>query len=264
MTGAARVPVLMYHRVGRSRNDWESRYCISPQGFAGHMRELADRDMSPCTLEEFFSWLDGKRELPKGSFLLTFDDGFLGVYEHAAPVLRELGWPATVFLVSGLIGARDEWCRGRNPSGAAHPLLAPEHIAAMQDMGFCFHSHTRLHPDLTTLSDDDLAAELKDSCRELENLLGTRVTCLAYPYGRYDDRVLAAARAAGYQAAFSTQPGFNRRGVDPFRIRRLDVFGTDTPAMLFRKVFFGSNDGSWSQPLRYYANRVAQRLGLAA
>ena len=49
-------------------------------------------------------------DLPDGSFLLTFDDGFLGVYEYAVPVLRDLGWPATVFLVSQRIGGRDDWC----------------------------------------------------------------------------------------------------------------------------------------------------------
>ena len=74
--------------------------------------------------------------------------------------------------------------------------------------------------------------------------------------------MLKAAQQAGYQAAFSTQPGFNRQDVDRFRLRRLDVFGTDTPAALLRKMRLGSNDGSLGQSLRYGARRLLARLGI--
>lgn len=252
----------MYHRVGTSRNEWESRSCITPGQFAKHMHHLAKQEMHACSLTDFFAWLDRKKTLPEGSFLLTFDDGFMGVYEHAAPVLQELNWPATVFLVSGLIGKQDEWYQTQNPSRATFPLLALEHICAMRETGFTFQSHTRLHPDLTTLSDDDLTEELAGSRQDLEDLLGEQVRYLAYPYGRFNENVLDTTRAAGYEAAFSTQPGFNRRDVNPYRIRRLDVYGTDTATMLARKVFFGSNDGSWQQTYRYYKGRVAGKLGL--
>ena len=261
-TEAQRIPVLMYHRVGISHNEWESRYCIPPDQFAKHMRQLAKQGMQACSLTDFFAWLEQKQALPEGSFLLTFDDGFMGVYEHAAPVLQELNWPATVFLVSRLIGKRDEWTQIQNPSGATFPLLAKEHIREMRQSGFEFHSHTRLHPDLTTLSEGDLTEELAGSRQDLEDLLGEQVRYLAYPYGRLNEHVLNATRAAGYDAAFATQPGFNRRDVDLFQIRRLDVFGTDTPTMLARKIFFGSNDGSWQQAYQYYKGRVADKLGL--
>ena len=262
VAAAQRIPVLMYHRVGTSHNEWESRYCIPPDQFARHMRHLAKRGMRACSLNDFFAWLDRKQTLPEGSFLLTFDDGFLGVLEHAAPVLQELDWPATVFLVSRLIGKRDQWCQSQNPSGTTFPLLSEEHINSMRDTGFTFQSHTRLHPDLTTLSEDDLKEELAGARRDLEDLLGEPVPYLAYPYGRLNKQVLDATREAGYAAAFSTQPGFNRQDVDHYRIRRLDVFGTDTATMLARKIFFGSNDGSWKQTYRYYKGRVADKLGL--
>lgn len=264
MNTTQRVPVLMYHRVGFAHNDWEQRYCVSPERFAAHMQRLAEKGMRACSLAEFIAWTEGEQDLPEGSFLLTFDDGFLGVFEHAAPILGKLNWPATVFLVSNLIGKQDEWCRSQNPSGATYPLLDREHIDAMRHMGFTFQSHTRSHPDLTTLDDDALADQLAGSRAELEDLLGQSVSYLAYPFGRYDERVADAARAAGYRAAFSVQPGFNRRDVDPLRIRRLDVSGTDTPTMLARKIFFGANDGSWQQTVRYYGGRVAQRLRLGS
>lgn len=262
MPYATRIPVLMYHRIGDAHNPWEAKYCVSPRLFSEQMRMLATQGMHACAIDDFIDWLNGGRPLPKGSFLLTFDDGFLGVYEYAAPVLREFGWPATVFLVSQLIGKVDEWCRAENPSGATYPLLTLEHIHSMRAHGFSFHSHTRHHPDLPTLSDAQLKDELSGSKQDLEDMLGEPVTYLAYPFGRYDERVLSLARQAGYDAAFSVQPGFNRVDVDRFRIRRLDVFGTDTPPMLMRKIKFGTNDGSIQNVSRYYWARFRKHFGI--
>ena len=262
MTGTQRIPVLMYHRIGTAHNNWESRYCITPEQFARHMHRLAEQGMHACSLADFFAWLRRKKELPDGSFLITFDDGFLGVYEFATPVLHELGWPATVFLVSQQINGRDMWCQAENPNGATYPLLTMKHINTMRQRGFSFHSHTRLHPDLVTLSDDELVDELAGSRQDLNNMLDEEVRYLAYPYGRFNDHVISAARAAGYEAAFSTQPGFNRHDIDPFRIRRLDIAGTDSPGMLTRKIHYGSNDGSWQQTFRYYRRRLVDKFGL--
>ncbi len=253
---ARRVPVLMYHRIGVAENAWEQKYCVAPERFRDHMRAIAGQGFRPCGLGSFLAWLDGSTALPRRSILLTFDDGFLGVHEHAFPVLRELGWPFTVFLVSGLLGKTDVWTAGMNPAGRTHPLLGEREIAEMRRAGVSFQSHTRTHPDLTGLDDAALHAELAGSRRELEALLDAPVDCLAYPFGKLDERVATAARAAGYRAAFSVQPGFNRPDADPFRIRRLDVFGTDSPAALVRKVTLGTNDGSVLNAVRYYLSRV--------
>jgi peptidoglycan/xylan/chitin deacetylase (PgdA/CDA1 family) len=257
-----RVPVLMYHRIGSAHNDWERKYCVSPETFAMQMEALARTGWKAVSIDDFFAWLDGTAVLPEGAFLLTFDDGFLGVHDHAAPVLRRLDWPATVFLVSALIGERDVWCEKHNPDGHTYPLMDRAQILALREQGFSFHSHTRDHADLPTLDDNALARQLAGARDDLAALLGAPVDYLAYPYGRYDERVLEQAQRAGYRAAFSVQPGFNRPDVDRFRLRRLDVFGTDTPAMLRRKITLGSNDGSLAAVIRYNAARVLARLGI--
>jgi peptidoglycan/xylan/chitin deacetylase (PgdA/CDA1 family) len=137
-------------------------------------------------------------------------------------------------------------------------------IRELHLQGFSYHSHTRSHRDLTILSAGELREELEGSRRELEILVESPVAYLAYPFGRYNDLVIEAARAAGYRAAFSVLPGFNRLGIDPYRIRRLDVFGSDSVAMLMRKIHLGSNDGSLGAVLRYYGSRLAKRSWLRA
>ena len=256
-----RVPILMYHRIGEAKNDWERKYCIGARQFEAHMTILARAGWRPLSLAEFFRWIDGAVDIDERAFLLTFDDGFLGVHEHAGPILRELKWPATVFLVSALLGERDQWSASSNPSGTTHPLMNANHIEDLRKQHVSFQSHTRTHADLPTLNDAALCDQLAGSRTDLEALLGQPVEYLAYPYGRLDDRVCAAAKEAGYRAAFSVQPGFNRRDVDRFRLRRLDVFGTDSASALMRKITLGSNDGSIGHAVKYAVSRVAARLG---
>jgi peptidoglycan/xylan/chitin deacetylase (PgdA/CDA1 family) len=250
----------MYHRVGEAGNAWEARYAISPENFAAHMQALAAAGHHAVGIDALVDWLEGGAPLREGAFLLTFDDGFRGVRQHALPVLEKLGWPFTVFLVSDLIGGEDVWTRSSNPAGVTFPLLDAEEIRDMQQRGCEFHSHTRGHASLPKLDDAALADQLRGSREALADLLGHEARYLAYPFGHLDERVEAATRAAGYRAAFATQPGFNRQEVNRFRIRRLDIFGTDTPAMLARKLHLGSNDGGLGHALRYYLARLASRL----
>ena len=261
---AESVLVLMYHRVGEASNAWEARYAISATRFDEHMRTLQDGGFRAVGAEALVNWLEGGPALPAGSFVLTFDDGFRGVKEHALPVLQRLGWPFTVFLVSGLIGQRDLWTQNANPDGVTYPLLNAAEIREMQQAGVSFQSHTRSHASLPTLDDERLAAELVESRAELQSMLGTPVDFLAYPFGHVDERVARAAKQAGYRAAFATQPGFNRRDVDRHRIRRIDVYGTDTSHQLLRKMKLGTNDGSVFNLARYYWGRAKSRLPVAA
>ncbi len=256
-----RVPVLMYHRVGTVRDRHEARYAITPANFEAHMQELARADYQAVSMDAFLAWLETGQSLPKGAFLLTFDDGYRGVLEHAQPVLADLRWPFNVFLVSDMIGGMDTWIEPADAKHASHPLLNAREILDMRQHGCAFHSHARSHPRLTELSDAELADQLAGSRATLAKLLGHDVDCLAYPYGLHDDRVVAATQAAGYRAAFSTKSGFNSVSPDRYRIRRLDIYGNDTPAMLLRKIRFGSNDGRLSTVAGYYLRNIAARIG---
>lgn len=260
INAATRISVLMYHRVGISHNEWEARYAISPVLFAAHMHHLASKGFRAISIDSLVDWLEGGLDLPDRAILVTFDDGFRGVYDHALPVLEDLGWPFTVFLVSDLIGKEDIWTRSENPDGKTYPLLDKVQILDMQRRGVSFQSHTRSHTKLPTLNETQLADQLTGSRLSLSALLEQDVQYLAYPFGHLDDRVERATRTAGYRAAFSTQPGFNRRDMNLFRIRRIDVYGTDSRGMLLRKITYGSNNGGIGQSFSYYLNRVKARI----
>ena len=143
------------------------------------------------------------------------------------------------------------------------PRLGRPEIQSMREFGMSLDSPTRTYSDLAELRDHTLREEIAGSRKELEELPGYEVCCLAYPYWRFDERALAIARNAAYRAAFSVNAGFNRPGFDRNRIRRLDVHGTGISARLLRRVALGNNDSSWLSSARYCASGLRGRLAPA-
>lgn len=252
---AIRIPILMYHRVGEPDQPRDI-YCIRPEHFSAQMQALAQASWRAVSIEDFGAWRQGEKSLPENSFVLTFDDGFTGVHDFAAPVLKTLGWPATVFLVAGKLGGQSDWEDITGEPMLPHRLMDAPQLRRLSAQGFSLHSHSLLHHDLTTLETSALEQDLRDSRALIAEISGQAPVYLAYPYGRHNEAVRNAAQRAGFTTAFSVESGFNRPRESAYQVRRLDVFSTDTPAMLLRKIRLGTNDGSLTHLMRYYLHRI--------
>jgi peptidoglycan/xylan/chitin deacetylase (PgdA/CDA1 family) len=124
--------------------------------------------------------------------------------ETLVPLLREEQAPATVFVVSGRLGRAHpsaEWTRIE-----AGALLEESEARTLHEAGMELGSHSLTHPDLRQLSDDELAVELRDSKEAVEAITGKACRVFASPYGLYDERVVEAVAAAGYELAFAWLP----------------------------------------------------------
>jgi len=193
------VVVLCYHAVS---DDWDSRLAVTEDQLRTQVSELLERGYRPTTFTEAVAGpVEGKR------LAVTFDDGYSSMEERALPLLAELGVPATVFVPTAFVGEDrslqwpgiDHWESG--PSRDELRAMNWEQLRRLIDVGWEIGSHTVHHPRLPELDDEALAAELTDSRLTLERELGVPCRSLAYPYGDFDERVVAAARDAGYAAA---------------------------------------------------------------
>jgi peptidoglycan/xylan/chitin deacetylase (PgdA/CDA1 family) len=218
------------------------------------MRMLSRAGYQAVSIDDFAAWWREKKVLPDNAFVLTFDDGYAGVHDFAAPILKALQWPAAVFLVAGKLGGRNDWENTAEPI-STHALMDVAQLRSLSEQGFSLHSHSLKHDDLTTLEASVLEHDLRESRALISKIVAHESIYLAYPYGRHNETVRNAARRAGYALAFSVESGFNRPGEDGYRLRRLDVFGTDSPSMLLRKIRLGTNDGSLGHLVRYYFRR---------
>jgi peptidoglycan/xylan/chitin deacetylase (PgdA/CDA1 family) len=253
-----RALILMYHLVDTPRSAKEHRFCTPPDEFARQMDHLVGA-YSPIGLDELVAGVRGSRPLPERAVHVTFDDGFAGVLEHAAPVLAARSIPATLFAVSDRLGQTNDWMTRRG--FPERPLMTAAQLRELEATGFTIGSHTKSHARLTELDGGQVADEVAASMWALEDALGKTVRYFAYPYGLQNDAVRGAVVEAGYEAACSTISGFNRSGQDPYLLRRIDIFGMDRLWQFRQKLRFGRNESSRLYDLTYYASRIKARFG---
>lgn len=212
------MTILCYHAV---QAGWESPMAMDPGAFADHAEWLVRRT-TVVPLQSAVGALAPDGRLPRGTTALTFDDGFDGLHPNLTPVLARLGIPATVFLVAETLteaGRSVDWV----DTPPSHPLatLTLDQVRDMQAAGVCFESHSFSHLDLTQLSFQQCVDDLTRSRELLESLLDRRVRLLAYPRGRHNAAVRAAAEQAGYSHAFTLPEGPEAPG--PFAIPRVGI-----------------------------------------
>lgn len=199
----AKLPlVLGYHAISSS---WESNLAISVSRFAEQIRYARSRGYVGLTATEAET-ARTEGTLPPRSVVVTFDDGYASTL-LAAPVLEEVGFPGTVFVVTSFMetGEPMDWAgiaEWRRPDTIEElrSLTWPQ-AEMLIDRGWEVGSHTVTHPLLTRTSDDELRMELLDSRAEIEKRLGA-CTSIAYPYGLADERVAWEASRAGYGVAY--------------------------------------------------------------
>jgi peptidoglycan/xylan/chitin deacetylase (PgdA/CDA1 family) len=214
--------VFYYHGVGKSRPGQEHLH-VRARRFERQLRLLALLGYRALSPEELFSFhANPAGTLPRRRFVVGADDGF----RSAAAALRRHGdLRPHLFVNTSEIGGSAWWAFDE-------PLATWEELDAFRAAGGIIASHCRSHPRLPELDTDLLGHELTDSLRELRERLPDVPPLLAYPHGLHDERVRAAAVAAGYLAAFTTKPGRNGAGTDPYCLRRIGLKDWDGPAAL--------------------------------
>jgi peptidoglycan/xylan/chitin deacetylase (PgdA/CDA1 family) len=223
------VPVLLYHAFGEE----PSRFVIPPRTFARQLRLLALLGYRVVPYGDLTSALRSESR----TAVLTIDDGYADNGADAAALLERRGFGATVFVVTGRLGADNDW--SDTPPLRGRPLLAAGDLGRLRARGLEFGAHTRTHPALPDLPDETVAEEIGSSRSELEQALGEPVHSFAYPYGRVDERAVAAVRRAGFVSACTTDPRPARLDDDPFLIPRIEIKRSDSLLRFLLKVWFG-------------------------
>lgn len=219
--------VLMYHGVDRIPTERDPHgLFVTPENFRAHMEHLLESGHVPVGESAYLAALRGT-PLPRKAVLVTFDDGYLGVGEHAAPVLEALGIPSILYVPTDLLGGHATWMG----EGFDYPLLSAEDVRHLATGGMTIGAHSLDHSDLTAATDAGLRRHTLAAREALTGLLGAEVRTFAHPYGYHDARVRAAVSAAGYDAAFAVHDHAGR-----FGIQRVDVNATDTLRTLRLKL----------------------------
>ena len=228
---SAQVIVLGYHdfTTGKSRNPME----INIEHFRDQMQALRDAGLPVISMSDFLAWRRGEKDIADPSVVLTMDDGWKSVHRLAFPVLKEFGYPFTVFLYKRFV------------NGGGRALTTPE-IRELMANGGEAGSHSVSHPLPSRIrglerkspeeADTFLRSELKDSKQFLEDLLAQPVRTYAYPGGYNTEREQEIGKEAGYEALFTVNPAKVTWDMPATTLARYIILGNDPSNANFRRA----------------------------
>jgi peptidoglycan/xylan/chitin deacetylase (PgdA/CDA1 family) len=216
------VPVLTYHRVAPLSAVGELDLKVDPANFAAEMEALVSHGYHAISQTQLFRALYEHAALPPHPVIISVDDGYVDDVTTVLPVLERLHLVGTFFVITG---------RMTEPG-----FLTASQIRELDHAGMDVEDHTAHHVDLRLLTGSELAAETAGSRQVLEHVLGHPVYAFAYPFGYYNDTVIAAVRAAGYTFAYTTDGGITETTGAPFTFPRIHVGRSMTPSGLLAEL----------------------------
>ncbi len=271
-----RVVVLMFHNLGSDpQGD-----TVAPATFAADLAALRTGGFSAVSAAQFAAFLNGRGTVPPNAYLLTFDDGYEGVYQYAYPLLLQYRDPALLFPVAGWVGQRPDrltWPQLRIMLGSglvavgshtydSHGALPVSPVATVPATVATAYSPLTGRTETVAQAQARMFGDLSLAEAAIRAHLGVLTPYFAYPFGAYDQPLIQVLHRVGYRDLFSTLGGANAPGENPDVIFRINV-GTPrvTPAGLVEAVS-GTGRGPvyrapsfWCQP--WCAKALAGELG---
>lgn len=223
------IPALCYHQVQPASG---GKYSLSKEGFRGQLLLMRKFGYTPINSQKLLEVLQSP-EPPREKFVvITFDDGFRSVFDHAFPIMKEFGFVGIVCVYPEFIGT----------SGG----MSWEQLRTLQKAGWSVDCHSHSHKDLgkppasTEARKAFFEREIINPKKEIEKRLGTPVLFMAWPYGIYTEEALAVARSAGFAGAYTVDGGGNYPSLDPFQVKRQVVYDTDSQEKFTIRLEMGS------------------------
>ncbi|MEX1032799.1 MAG: polysaccharide deacetylase family protein [Cellvibrionaceae bacterium] len=198
LPGLAAV-VLQYHHIS---SDTPAATSISPQLFREHMAYLKEAGYEVVPLEALTASLKAGRALPDKTVAITFDDGYDSIYTTAFPILKDYGWPFTIFLNTKPLQ------QGQGQ------FVSWDNVREMAKAGATIANHSYSHTHMIRRQAGESEGEWRQRMRNevmtteatIAEETGQRHRVFAYPYGEYDLATVALLADLDF-IAFGQQSG---------------------------------------------------------
>lgn len=223
-------PILEYHQVTDAPLDPDFEiYNVPPADFAAQLDYLQAEGYTTITLKDFMYAVKGYRTLPEKPIVLTFDDGYADNYKVMLPILEAHGMTAVIYVITNELGQKN--------------YLKLDELKDLQKRGIEIGSHTADHLPLTTLDNEILRRQIRESKIYLEWSGLEPICSLSYPNGAFNAEIEQILREENYLAAVTGDAGLNTLETNPYELYRVHIrkprFGlTEFKFRLWKAKFF--------------------------
>jgi peptidoglycan/xylan/chitin deacetylase (PgdA/CDA1 family) len=210
--------VLTYHRVAPLSAVGITDLKVDPANFVAELDTLHRDGYHTVSQAQLFDALYKHAALPAKPVMISVDDGYVDDVRTILPALERFHMVATFFVITGRM--------------AEPGFVNAGQIRQLDRAGMDVGDHTAHHVDLRAITSSELKMETSGSRDVLQRVLGHPVYFFAYPFGAYNDAVLAAVKAAGFTMAYTTVAGTTESTSAPLAMPRVHVGRAETPSGL--------------------------------
>ena len=222
---SAKVSILGYHDFTDTGRVTQMR--IREAKFRDQMKALKEAEIPVIPMADYLAWRAGEKNIPESCVVITADDGWREFHTFALPILKEHGFPFTMYIYTNFLdnGGR---------------TLSHQQVVDMIEAGGEIGCHSVSHELMTKRGsfdsdeeyDEWLRNELEASKKILEEKFNVPIRTFAYPFGGYNQRVIELATEAGYEGAVTVNGA---------------KAGYESPMFeLPRYIVHGDNDLNWN------------------
>jgi len=191
--------------------------------------------------------------------VITFDDGYDDGASVAAPILKNLGLPATFFVTTNFIGSNTQaaWDTANNVRSSWMSWADIRRLDALQ---FEVGGHTANHVDLGKIDISSAQVEISECKTILEHELGKKVAHFAYPFGGHENirpETRDLVEATGFVSCLSCCGGLVKSGSDLYSLPREPVTSWhESPYQFGFELLFRAGWPTWQRSIRRLTQRT--------
>ena len=220
------IPIFVYHDIVNDKSEVYYDYMqTTKEVFENQMRGLKKIGYRFITFEDLKEYKEGKKELYKKSCIVTFDDGYEGVYKNAYPIANKYDIPFTMFVITDNIGNTGTitWKQAKEMNNSGLVTIA---------------SHSQNHVEFNKISTDDAINNVNKSYEEIEkNLSSSKTKIFTYPYGLYTEEEIEKLRTLGYVQNLTDNKINKSKNLDLSRLHRCYPLSDSTPKIVFKMMY---------------------------
>jgi len=199
---------LLYHHIVEYQGS-EAEYTVDLKDFTAQMQLLKDWGYKTVTVSELAEVIRNGGYLPPRPVVITFDDGSISVFQNAYPIMQQLGFRGTLYIISYKIGG--------------DTTMTTDMLKQMHASGWEIGSHSQTHADLSKAR--RRAVEICASKKDLTKALQLEINSFAYPYGIAGGQVRIQVRLCDYLSGVGLGTIYEHNSWSLYYMIRLEVAG---------------------------------------
>ena len=197
------------------------RLTISEASLDSQLNMLYTNGYHTISPDELYNYYTHGTPLPAKPILISFDDTHEQHYSIAKPLLDKYGFKGVFFIMVVCIDKKN--------------YLTSSRIKELSDNGHTIGLHTWDHPNLTKTDTTSWRSQLENPMKQLTKITGKKIETFAYPYGAWNNKVVAVLKRLGITTAF--QLDGKRSQEEPLlSMNRMMVSGQWSGAQLLRMI----------------------------